>query len=69
MLVSLATRQMFAEGAKRTAVRNAIAEVASNHPPDPESKISPATERSRVAILKALMLQWSDRIESQAGVS
>lgn len=54
VLVTLATTQMLASGSSRSAIRDALTRVATDHPGNNNGK------GPRLAALTALMLKWSD---------
>ena len=55
VLVTLATTQMLATGSSRTAIRDALTRVVTDHP-----AAGNGGGPSRMAALKAMMLKWSD---------
>jgi hypothetical protein len=59
VLVTLATTQMMASGCSRTAIRNALSRVVSEHQPG-EVVLGRVAREQRAVALTAMMLKWSD---------
>jgi hypothetical protein len=66
VLVKLATAQMLATGSSRSAIRQALAGVASDYSVNGGDSEPPKVAQPRTAALTAMMLSWSDRTTATA---